>query len=194
MTDPTGDPERQRIFVALDLPLSIQQGIAAWVSAALAHPELRVVRPEALHVTLSFLGTCDRLRVGGAIAAVDALVVEPVSLRLQPRPVRRPERRPRLLALEVESDGLHALQRRLVADLTATGLAEPESRPFWPHVTVARSRAEPWPPGLGDQPQALPAVLTDPFDGVRVSVYRSVSRFGGSEYVPLAGKDLPPTA
>ena len=47
---------RARLFVALDLPQDVRSGVVDWQQTALADPALRIVRPEALHVTLVFLG------------------------------------------------------------------------------------------------------------------------------------------
>ena len=47
---------RARLFVALDLPDDLREGVAAWAREALVDPVLRPVAPESLHVTLAFLG------------------------------------------------------------------------------------------------------------------------------------------
>ena len=47
---------RGRLFVALDLPGDVREGIAAWQAAELTDPALRVVPAENLHITLVFLG------------------------------------------------------------------------------------------------------------------------------------------
>ena len=47
---------RARLFVALDLPQDVRTGVVDWQQTALADPALRVVRPQALHITLVFLG------------------------------------------------------------------------------------------------------------------------------------------
>lgn len=49
-------PARLRLFVALELPAAVREALAAFAAAA-ADPELwRPVAPEALHLTLAFLG------------------------------------------------------------------------------------------------------------------------------------------
>ena len=47
---------RARLFVALDFPEEMREGVEAWGREALVDPALRLVRPESLHVTLAFLG------------------------------------------------------------------------------------------------------------------------------------------
>ena len=45
---------RARLFVALDLPQDVRAGVVDWQQTALADPALRIVRPEALHITLAW--------------------------------------------------------------------------------------------------------------------------------------------
>ncbi|MGN6217756.1 MAG: 2'-5' RNA ligase family protein [Solirubrobacterales bacterium] len=61
---------RARLFVALDLPDRIREGIAAWGREALSDPALRPVPVESLHVTLAFLGYRPEKEVERIAAAV----------------------------------------------------------------------------------------------------------------------------
>ena len=56
VSKPATDSKPVRMFVALDLPETVREDIAAWGEAELADPALRPVPPESLHVTLAFLG------------------------------------------------------------------------------------------------------------------------------------------
>ena len=62
---------RARLFVALDLPDAIRQGIAAWGEEALADPALRPVPAESLHITLAFLGSGPEEDVERVAAAME---------------------------------------------------------------------------------------------------------------------------
>lgn len=117
------------------------------------------------------------------------------SLRLGD-PVQRPERgRARLFALPVESAATVELQAALQERLVAARLYEPEKRPFWPHVTVARVRREERgskrPAPVSRPPGALPKGLLRPFVGVRMTLYRSELKPQGAQYAPLAQVELP---
>jgi 2'-5' RNA ligase len=110
--------------------------------------------------------------------------------------VQRPPRgRARLFALPALSPGTEALQAGLQEKLVAARLYEPEKRPFWPHITLARVRPE----GRGSRrpraveraPGSLPAALSEPFLGVRMTLYRSELKPQGARYVPLAQVELP---
>jgi 2'-5' RNA ligase len=127
-----------------------------------------------------------------------------VEIRFEPEPLPRPKGRPGLFALGAESDAAVELHAELSDALEARRFYEPEKRPFWPHLTVARVRSERLPPKPGQRrgkgrpkrvrkaPGELPKALQKPFGAVRVALYRSNLRPQGAEYVSLAGIDLPP--
>jgi 2'-5' RNA ligase len=186
---------RARLFVALDLPDEVRDGVAAWGREALADPALRPVSPASLHVTLAFLGHRPEREIE-RIAGLVAETVEPapwVELR-DPEP-RPPRGRARLYALPVISPGAEALQAGLEQRLVEAGFYEPEKRPFWPHVTVARVRPEARgsrrPAVVSEPPGPVPGRLTEPRLAVRMRLYRSVLQPRGAEYVPLAQVELP---
>jgi len=186
---------RARLFVALDLPERVRAGIEAWSASELTDPALRRVAPESLHVTLAFLG----YRPEKAIEEIAAVVGEsagPAPLVELRDPEQRPPRgRARLFALPALSPGAEALQAGLQERLVEAGHYEPEKRAFWPHVTLARVRPE----GRGSRrprpvekaPGSLPADLSEPFLGVRMTLYRSELQPQGAHYTPLAQVELP---
>ena len=101
---------------------------------------LRLVAPEALHVTLCFLGwqsvaeiepIASSLRAGERARPPSSSVGEPVWL---------PPRRPRVLAVGLDdpAGALAEVQSALSMHCSSGGWYEPESRPFLAHVTVAR--------------------------------------------------------
>ena len=187
---------RARLFVALDLPEGIRAGITAWQGEAFRDEAVRPIRPEALHVTLCFLNYHPEREIERIGAAVLGIEPRPVELRFLEEPVPVPPKRSRLYAIDAPSDGATELQAELSGVLEAERLYEPEKRPFWSHVTVARVRPEKGhrnrPRRVTTPPPALPGTLLQPFGGVRVTLYRSFLRPSGAEYVPLAGLDLPP--
>jgi RNA 2',3'-cyclic 3'-phosphodiesterase len=186
---------RARLFVALDLPDSVQAGIAAWGREALADPALRPVRPEFLHITLAFLGYLPEKEIP-QLAEIVAQSGGPAPVIKLGNPVPRPERsRPRLFALPAESPGTIALQAVLQKRLVEAGLYESEKRSFWPHVTVARVRREERgskrPALVGKRPGSLPKNLSQLFRGIRLTLYRSKIQPQGAQYTPLAQVELP---
>jgi RNA 2',3'-cyclic 3'-phosphodiesterase len=186
---------RARLFVALDLPEDVREGIVAWGREELTDPALRPVAAESLHVTLAFLGhravkEIDRIAEGLRESAGPAPWVELLD------PVQRPPRgRPRLYALPALSPGTESLQAGVQQRLVAGGFYEPEKRPFWPHVTVARVRPEARgsrrPAVVSEPPGPIPKELSEPQVGVRMALYRSELQPTGARYVPLAQVELP---
>lgn len=186
---------RARLFVALDLPAAVREGIVAWGRAALADPALRPVAPESLHVTLAFLGWTAEKEIPRLAEIVEAGGGPAPRIELCD-PVSRPERgSPRLFALPADSPAAVELQAGLGERLVEARLYEPEKRPFWPHVTVARvkreERGSKRPAFVSRPPGALPKALLRPFDGVRMTLYRSKLQPQGAQYTPLAQVELP---
>ncbi len=186
---------RARLFVALDLPEQVRAGIAGWGRRALGDPALRPVKAESLHITLAFLGWTAEREIARLTEIVEASGGAAPTIELG-GPVPRPERgRPRLFALPADSPATVALQADLQEKLVAARLYEPERRPFWPHVTVARVRREERgskrPAPVSKLPGALPRELLRPFGGVRLTLYRSQLQPQGAQYTPLAQVELP---
>jgi 2'-5' RNA ligase len=186
---------RARLFVALDLPDDLREGIAAWGGEALADPAFRPVAPESLHVTLAFLG----FRPEKEIEEIAAVVREstgpaPWVELLDPEP-RPPRGRARLYALPALSPGTEALQGLVAQGLAEAGFYEPEKRPFWPHVTVARVRPEARgskrPAIVSEPPGKIPIELSEAQICRRMTLYRSELQPTGARYVPLAQVQLP---
>jgi 2'-5' RNA ligase len=186
---------RARLFVALDLPEAVREGIVSWQRAELTDDALRVVGPENLHVTLAFLGYVPEKAIGSVAEVVNAIAVPAPPIELESQPVGRPKGRPRLYALDARSAETVDLQASLEQELVAKRLYKPEKRPFWPHVTVARVRPEKRgskrPARIESAPGRLPESLRESFRGVRVTLYRSTLRPQGAEYAPLAQVALP---
>ncbi len=112
---------------------------------------------EALHVTLVFLGAKPEDTVAALWECTAHAAVQCLSPVLTPAGVAAvPARRPRLFALDLSDEGGRSadLHRAIAGALAAAGLHEPDARPFWPHVTLARVRrgarpggwspAQPW--------------------------------------------------
>ena len=193
---------RARLFVALDLPERVRDGLVAWQHEALTDSALRPVAASALHVTLCFLAyqpERDIERIAEVVQAVESRPIE-ISFAAEPAPV--PPNRPRLFAVDAESEAAITLQAELSDALVAERFYKPEKRDFWPHVTVARvkpskrsasdrrGRRRGRPVRVEAPPGPLPAELCEPFGAVRVTLYRSLLRPTGAEYVSLAALDL----
>ena len=182
------------MFIALDLPEPVRTGLVAWGEEALSDPALRRLGPGSLHITLAFLGYLPEREIERLASIVAETERSAPSIELRdPVPIP-PRGRPRLFALPADSPGAVELQADLQEKLVAARLYKPEKRPFWPHVTVARVRPEgrgsKRPTRVSRPPEALPKALLRPFDGVRVTLYRSTIKPQGAQYTPLAQVEL----
>ena len=178
-----GSP-RTRLFLALDLPDPARSALAAWRDEALgSYDELRLIREEYLHVTLVFLGW----QYERDIDRIAATAFEPLAALRSANLAARglvpvPKRGPRLFALDLEdpSEAAIGVQAAAAEALAQAGFYEPEKRPFWPHVTLARVKRGRRAPRVEapDPPDA-------PIDASLVTLYRSVLRPQGAQYEPL---------
>jgi RNA 2',3'-cyclic 3'-phosphodiesterase len=186
---------RVRLFVALDLPEELREGIVTWGGDALADPALRPVAPESLHITLAFLGYRPEKEVERIAEVVRESAAPAPWVELRDPEPRPPRGRARLYALPAISPGTEGLQAGLGQELSEAGFYEPEKRPFWPHVTVARVRPEARgsrrPAVVSKPPGAIPKELSEPCLAVRLVLYRSELKPTGARYVPLAQVELP---
>jgi RNA 2',3'-cyclic 3'-phosphodiesterase len=177
---------RARLFLALDLPEPARARLVEWRDVALAgRRDVRPVTPDALHVTLVFLGWQDESAAERiADAAFSALPAGPAPRLAATGVSSIPPRDPRLFALDLEDEDSRAarIQACMAGALAAARVFEPEKRPFWPHVTLARvKRGERRVPPLRDDPPP-----GEPFDAAAVTLYRSTLRPQGALYEPLA--------
>jgi RNA 2',3'-cyclic 3'-phosphodiesterase len=191
---------RARLFVALDLPGEVRDAIVEWQQRELTDPALRPVKPESLHMTLAFLGYHPEKEIERIAEAALLEAPAPV-VELAPEPVGVPRgKRPRLFALDAPSEGAVALQAGVEASLVAARFYEPEKRPFWPHLTVARVKPEKRggrkpalverPPGPLFDPESERTFLR-PTPLVRLVLFRSHLKQSGAEYEPVAELELP---
>ncbi|MDD4567192.1 2'-5'-RNA ligase [Methanoculleus chikugoensis] len=127
-----------RTFVAIDLPEDIReraresQEILKRSSGRLA-----IVDPANLHLTVKFLGEIDPAQVDPVVEALRAVRAAPFSLTVG-YPVCNPPRKPRVIWCDVTDGGESAALARQVDDLLAPLGFSRETRPFRPHVTLAR--------------------------------------------------------
>lgn len=181
---------RLRLFVALEVPQGILDPLVAWREAVLGGvPALRLLSHESLHVTLVFLGYQAESDVERIAEICFTERPAPFELRAEGL-VGVPPRRPRLYALSLEDRGgaLTAWQGTLSQALAVARLYEPEKRPFWSHVTLARAKRDKPAPRI--EPPSLPGELQHPFVADRATLYRSTLTPRGAVYDRLASVTL----
>lgn len=160
----------------------MRDALSAFGRAAAADDvALRVVAPDALHVTLAFLGHRALDEIEPAREALRG-VAAPVGALSLGEPLWLSPRRPHVLTVAVvDPDGaLARLQEALTEALSDAVGFVPDRRAFRPHVTVARVRrgAVPRRGGLPEAPRAA-------FTGEALALYRSWLGSGPARYEPL---------
>ncbi len=131
-----------RTFIALDLGESVRHELASIIrKMAKELPVIRWVDPASIHLTLAFLGdlTDERLNEAMQAAETAAHQVAPFACRLSHLGVFNSLLHPRVLWMGIDepSGNLQQLHRALNQELEQ-GKFTVETRPFSPHLTLAR--------------------------------------------------------
>lgn len=196
-----------RLFVALDLPDEIRQTLADLIAqlkskcdpTPAARPDqankIRWTRPEAMHVTLKFIGHAIDAAETEKLASVRAALAAvrssgPVEMLFRGVGVFPDARRPHVLYCGVEaSANLAQLAADIDRALEPIGIPS-EGRAFVPHLTLARfnskrlgaSRAQ---GGLDELLRATAEMASRDFGSARETefhLYESILKPSGSEY------------
>jgi 2'-5' RNA ligase len=184
--------EQYRLFIAAELPASISDALLA-TQARLrrAAPPVKWVAPEAMHLTLRFLGETDVQLLPPLGTALRAALAghSAISLQLTSAGAFPNIRRPSIVWVGV--GGATAALEQAVAALEAQVVPlgfPPEQRPFRAHLTLGRVRREATPAQqerLGEAICALPAFPPLAWLIERVVVFRSELRPSGPIYSAL---------
>jgi 2'-5' RNA ligase len=185
-----------RAFFAIDLDGAVRRRAERELSRLSALPgadAVRWVRPEALHVTLRFLGEIAAASVPELLARVASRTREVPAFELVLGGVGAlpSARRARVVTLEAgPEEPLQRLASAVEQGVVEAGFA-PERRRFRPHVTLGRVRRD---RRLGgDIQRAMTASDTpgsEAFAVTRVLLYRSEPTPGGSTYTSIGHVQL----
>jgi 2'-5' RNA ligase len=133
-----------RLFVAIDLPTEVRATLTDVQHDLQRDPalaRLRWVRPEAIHLTLKFLGETPAERRAEIESAVDRAVrdISPFELHLGRLGTFGSSKSPRVLWVDIAGDveTLAKLQSQVEAEIGPLGFPG-EERPYSPHLTLAR--------------------------------------------------------
>jgi 2'-5' RNA ligase len=177
-----------RLFVAFELTHEVRDAVTK--TTASLHPESPGARwsaPEAMHVTLKFLGQTDDQKLAALETALQQIgSLESVSLRFRGVGFFPDEKGPRVMWCGVEaSSNIFDLVSAIEDALKPLGF-EPESRRYVPHVTLARLNSA---RHVEKLVRAAAPLKSYDFGTARVSefhLYESTLKKSGSEYRKLA--------
>lgn len=183
-----------RLFVAVNFPGELRQSIWDATTALRARDyPVKWVGPDALHLTLKFLGEVGSDREAEIVAALGAAVTGVRRFRMEvggcgafPN-----SRRPRVIWIGCEAPAaLELMQQRVEQELHAIGFSL-EGRPFRPHLTLGRVRRgarESQLRGMGSQLEEL--VVRGEAEIQAVDLMRSELTRAGARYTKLCGLPL----
>lgn len=176
----------ERLFIAVPLPADLLPFVERAQKALRASGNLRLLKPEPLHITLAFLGHMPAEKAGIARGIVTSLPTDAGGQAEITGFLFLPSaRRARVvtLALLDESGVLNRLFETVMRQLEAAGVMQREKRPFRPHLTIARLRT----PG---PVQPMYESGTAPYAIESVCLYRSELKREGAEYTVVARADF----
>ncbi len=137
--------EQVRSFIAIELPDELKLGLAQ-LQARLKlgkQPWVKWVDPYSIHLTLKFLGSIPVDRIGEITRAMEeaAQGIPPFHLEVRDLGVFPSLRRVQVawVGISGQLDKLVQLQQGIESNLARLGFTS-ESRPFTPHLTLARVR------------------------------------------------------
>ncbi len=175
-----------RLFTALDLPNEVVGNLQRLLEKLRPTARVNWSPPENLHITTKFIGEWPEERLGelqGALSALAPRAAIPVHIRkvgFFPNP-----HSPRVFWCGIEAPGLEDLAAATDRATAALGVAA-ETRPFSPHLTLARIKERLDLQPLRETIAALPSLDFGRFDVDRFFLYQSRLRPTGSVYTKLA--------
>ena len=182
-----------RVFAALPLPA---QAVAKLAKAAAQlkerYPDVKVVKPEGLHVTMVFFGELNQDQLMEVMRVMDSPELRVASIRAVMGGVGQfpPKGQPRVIYCPIhkgapEIGHLHGVYRRHLSRIESLSLEG--GREFTPHITLARVRNRER-GGTGRQDRIAPADVEELFRFEyslildRLVLYQSILRPQGAEY------------
>ena len=173
-----------RIFAALPLPsqaVNKLDTLAAELKRAC--PDLKVVKPQGMHITMVFFGELGQDQVLDIMRVMDRPELKVASIQAVMGGVGQfpPKGQPRVIYCPIhkgapEISNLHRLYYRLVSGIE--GLSLEGDRDFTPHITLARSKgSRVILPEMGELFRFEYSLILD-----RLVLYQSILRPQGAEY------------
>jgi RNA 2',3'-cyclic 3'-phosphodiesterase len=175
-----------RLFVALSIPSDVRENIASLIrTLRRADSKPRWVNPENLHVTLKFIGEVAAESVPSICGALQTIrPVEPLTLAFRAVGFFPNARRPNVAWIGIEApSGLSNLAAAVNRALAPLGIA-PETKPFVPHLTVARFK-EASLPALQAEIEKWKDYSFGHFTTAEIHLIESRLKSSGAEYTTL---------
>jgi RNA 2',3'-cyclic 3'-phosphodiesterase len=129
-----------RLFIAIDLDQPIRQKIVRFVEGVSGFaPDVRWMRPEALHLTLKFIGEFPETKLQELTQALSALSSEPFDISFAGTGFFPTAKTARVFWVGVNADTRLQKLASMIDGATAKLGVEREARAYTPHLTLSRS-------------------------------------------------------
>ena len=173
-----------RVFAALPLPdRAVEKlgGLAAELKAR--YPELKVVKPQGMHVTMVFFGELNQDQILEVMRVMDSPELKVASIQAVMGGVGQfpPKGQPRVIYCPItkgvpEISYLYRLYFQLLSNIGSISIEE--QRDFTPHITLARNKGAPI--ALSEVEEFFRFEFSLILD--RLVLYQSILRPQGAEY------------
>jgi 2'-5' RNA ligase len=175
-----------RLFAALDLPVDVVSNLQQLLEKLRPTARINWSPPENLHITTKFIGEWPEERLGELQTALSQLEPrEPIPVHIRKVGFFPNPHSPRVFWCGIEAPGLEQLAAATDGATAALGIAS-ETRPFSPHLTLARIKERVDLQPLRETIAALPSLDFGQFTVDRFFLYRSKLSPTGSVYTKLA--------
>jgi RNA 2',3'-cyclic 3'-phosphodiesterase len=174
-----------RLFVGLDLPGDVVRNLEALVARLRPSARINWSPPANLHITTKFIGEWPEQRLGELKQALAGVGGPPIATRIHHVGFFPNPHSPRVFWCGVEAPGLEALAAATDRATAALGIPA-ETRPFSPHLTLARIKERLDLQPLREAITALPSLEFGQFEARGCFLYHSALRPSGSVYTKLA--------
>jgi 2'-5' RNA ligase len=180
------DQEKIRAFIAIPAPRHVKDFLLQeTMDLRRCRAKVKWVGPEAMHVTLKFLGQIPSDRLAGARRVCEEISrdIRPFSLRVQGLGAFPNISKPGVIwaGLLDEERAASRLASELDSGLNKAGFLK-EKRPFKPHLTLGRTKLRGKDEELSGAIRAGMDMMGPEFIADRIVLYRSDLKPSGAEY------------
>jgi len=171
----------RRLFVGIPVPPPIQKGLESYIRA-LPQDNIRFVKPENYHITLSFLGEQEETKISQIHAAISAIssTAAPLHLSFDTISFAPPNKPPSMIwAKYKENEALHNLTVQIEKAINGVVTYKDKrgDHVLVPHITLARFKHA--------TIDALPQIVLDGILVASISLFESKLTENGPIYTEL---------
>jgi RNA 2',3'-cyclic 3'-phosphodiesterase len=175
-----------RLFTGLDLPPDVVRNLDGLMARLRPAAPIQWSTPANLHVTTKFIGEWPPARLEELKTALGRLRSRnPIQVALRRLGFYPNAHSPRIFWCGIEAPGLDALAAGTDAATSLLGVAR-ETRPFAPHLTLARIKDRVDLKPLRETIAGLPSLGFGQFEARTFFLYQSALKPTGSVYTKLA--------